>query len=81
MKVNFDKMRQRATNDMNSLSSAIKDIKELADWEREYHDFSSLYELFNNAALSVDLLNCLEDPDGDSYTALDIDIETIEIEE
>ena len=81
MEVSFDGMRRQATRNMNTLYSEIQHILELNKKDELCcYDFSSLGRRFNDAALSVDMFNILQDPDGKSYKSLDIDIQQIDEE-
>ena len=79
--VSFDGMRQQATRNMNYLYSEIEEILR-RDEEDDLccYDFSDLALRFNNAAFSVDMFNILQDPDGDSYKSLDIEIKRFDDE-
>ena len=73
MNVSFDRMRKKATGDMNCLFYEISKIVTMDKDELEYYDLSYLKATFNDASLSVDMFNCLRDKDG-KYDSLDIKI-------
>ena len=77
MRVSFDGMRRNATRDMNTLYRAVKEVAEIFCGE---YEMKRLIDAFNEAALSVDVFNCLEDNENGEFKALDIEIERFEDE-
>ena len=80
MNVNFDGMRRNATANMNELGNVIKEeilSKDSYDISDEIKE--KIIEAFNNAAQSVDIMNCLygdteEDDMHDLSDVLSIDL-------
>lgn len=82
MVASFDNMRKQATRNMNNLFKEIKAISEMDNWELEDYDFNELKRLFNEAGLSVDMLNCLQDEkEPKQYHSLDIEVYRFKLEE
>lgn len=59
MKVNFNGMRNNATQSMNNLQSILKDIIAREEVDEDMQE--ELIDRYNEAAMSVDVFNCLED--------------------
>lgn len=70
MKVNFDGMRMRATEAMNKLAKKMIEL--------DYLD-PGFIELYNEAAQSVDLFNCIYG-DGECVRDISDEIEVVKIE-
>lgn len=63
MRVNFDGMRRNATANMNTLGKVIEEeILSMDEYDMPLELKEKLIEAFNNAAQSVDVMNCLYDP-------------------
>ena len=59
MKASFNGMRKNATANMNKLHSVLKEV--LSDMDNDSLE-NEIIEAFNNSAQSVDVMNCLYDP-------------------
>lgn len=59
MKANFDGMRRNATSNMNKLYLVLKEV--LSDIDNDCLE-NEIIEAFNDSAESVDVMNCLYDP-------------------
>lgn len=78
MKVSFDGMRTNATHSMNRLHDTIKEIIDNDDlFDNEKRE---LIDNFNNAAMAVDIFNCLydDDVDGDMNNMEELSIERLD---
>lgn len=63
MEANFDGMRRDATANMNTLGKVIEEeILSMDEYDMPLELKEKLIEAFNNAAQSVDVMNCLYDP-------------------
>ena len=63
MEANFDGMRRDATANMNTLGNVIEEeILSMDEYDMPLELKEKLIEAFNNAAQSVDVMNCLYDP-------------------
>ena len=63
MIASFDGMRYGATRNMNSLYRVLKEVIELRSWDSVDNDLKErIIEAFNSSAQSVDVMNCLYDP-------------------
>lgn len=63
MRASFDGMRRSATANMNELCDVLKEVIELPSWDSVSEDLKErIIEAFNNSAQSVDIMNCLYDP-------------------
>lgn len=66
MRASFDGMRRSATANMNELCNVLKEVIELPSWDSISEDLKQrIIESFNNSAQSVDIMNCLYDPNCD----------------
>lgn len=61
MEANFDGMRRNATANMNELHTVLKELIDCG-WVRDEFIEVKIIEAFNDAAQSVDVMNCLYDP-------------------
>lgn len=61
MKANFDGMRRNATESMNYLHTVLKKVIECG-WVEDWYLEEKIIEAYNDAAQSVDVMNCLYDP-------------------
>lgn len=79
MQANFDGMRRNATNGMNNLHDVLSEVLKLDSYDGICDDLKErLIETYNNAAQSVDVMNCLYDPNvegdmNDLSDALSVD--------
>ena len=81
MKVSFNGMRRNATDSMNELASAIKEVIELKSHEEVDNDLKKkLIDCFNDSAMRVDFFNCLYDDsvDGDMDDLSDLSVDRLE---
>lgn len=75
MQASFDGMRRGATNGMNSLHGVLSEVLKLDSYDGIRDDLKErLIEAYNNAAQSVDVMNCLYDPnvEGDMNDLSDV---------
>lgn len=74
MNVSFDGMRKNATRSMNELHDILKQILEEYDLYEHHADY--LIKAFDNAAINVDVFNCLYDDEvqGDVNNLSDLSI-------
>ena len=80
MKVSFNGMRRNATNSMNELAGAIKEVIELKSYEEVDDDLKKrLIDCFNDSAMRVDFFNCLYDDsiDGDMDNLSDLSVDRL----
>jgi len=71
MKVSIDGMRRSATGSMNALADTISGLLEsLPDWQAE-----DLKESFDEAAINVDVFNCVYRDDDSLFNDLSEEIE------
>lgn len=81
MKVSFNGMRRNATDSMNELAGAIKEVIELKSYEEVDNDLKKkLIDCFNDSAMRVDFFNCLYDDsvDGDMDDLSDLSVDRLE---
>ena len=65
MQVNFDGMRRNATSNMNTLGKVIEEeILSMDEYDMPLELKQKIIEAFNTAAESVDVMNCLYDPNS-----------------
>ncbi|UFH59810.1 hypothetical protein [Sulfurovum mangrovi] len=83
MQVSFDGMRRNATNAMNALQGNIEDMLKKYEYDLYDSDRQDLIESFNEAAMFVDMFNCLfdDDVDGDMNNLSDLEINRLSEEE
>lgn len=63
METSFDGMRRNATNSMNKLWDILKTVMDKETYQEIDDDLKEeITKAFNNAAQSVDVMNCLYDP-------------------
>ena len=81
MKVSFNGMRINATNSMNELACAIKEVIELKSYEEVDNDLKKrLTDCFNDSAMRIDFFNCLYDDsvNGDMDNLSDLSVDRLE---